>query len=188
MSFVTRFQLSTMSSMGKRIFLVICLIFLSLARVFAQWSGTVRADGAWNLERSNTENADLKLKYAGSKFQAGSDIHFGHSFMPSSQMTSILDAKKEQDEFYKGESKDMNPRKFNASAKFDFEYTFDSRNRLDALLSYGFNGGEENSLLNTERYNYGRSPLFQDHLQQFGSLCRNKGHSGQVYLRRNLEC
>lgn len=137
--------------MKKGIFIT-GLLFLNLASAAAQWSGSVKADGAWNFKQSNTENADFKLKYTGRKFYLGSDIYFGHNFLPSTQTTSILDGKKEQNEYYKGESKEINPHKLNAGARLDFGYVFNQANALDASLSYGYSGKEENSLLQTERY------------------------------------
>lgn len=138
--------------MKRGTILTIFLIFSGIIPALAQWSGSVKADGAWNFKQSNNENADFKLKYTGRKFYLGSDIYFGHSFLPSTQRTSILDGKKEQNEYYKGESKEINPHKLNAGVKFDFGYSFNPDNAMDASLSYGYNGKEENSLLQTERY------------------------------------
>ena len=130
------------------------LFFFSLTPAFAQWSGSVSADGASNFRQSNNENADFKLKYSGNKYYVGTGLNFSHSFLPSSQLTSILDAKKEKNEYYKGESKTIDPRKLNAGAGLNFGYTFNPSNVLDAAMSYGFSGTDEKSLLDSERYNY----------------------------------
>lgn len=138
----------------KRVVLsVIGFTFLSLAPVAAQWSGSVKADGAWNFKQSNNENADFKLKYTGRKFYVGSGIYFGHSYLPSVKTTTILDAKREKNEYYKGENNSIYPRKFNAGARIDFGYTFNPDNLLDASLSYGYSGKDENSVLKTDRCN-----------------------------------
>lgn len=129
------------------------MVLLSLTPAFAQWSGGVKVDGAWNFDRSNSENADVRLKYSGEKFHIGTDIYFGHSFLPSTQRTSILDAKKKENEYYKGEDKATDPRKFNAGARIDFGYVFNPSNMLDASVSYGHSVTSENSVLQTERYN-----------------------------------
>ena len=128
------------------------MMLLSPCKAFAQWSGGLKADGSWNFKKNNTENADFKLKYTGKKYYIGTDIYAGHSFLPSSQMTSIVDAKKEQDEYYKGEIKTMNPKKYNAGINLDFGYLFNAANTINASLGYGFNGANDNSILNTERY------------------------------------
>ncbi|MCQ2185616.1 MAG: outer membrane beta-barrel protein [Bacteroidales bacterium] len=130
----------------------VLLLSLNLTSAFAQWSGSVNADGAWNFLKSNNENADVKLKYNSNNFYVGSGLNFGHSFLPSSQVTSILDAKKEKDQYYKGESKTIDPRKFKAGANLDFGYKFDPLNVLDASVSYSYNSTDEKSLLNSERY------------------------------------
>lgn len=113
-------------------------MLLNFTSASAQWSGSVRTDGAWNFKQSNNENVDFKLKYNGRKFHVASGIYAGHNFLPSTQTTSILDAKKEQNEYYKGENKEMSPLKFNAGAGIDFGYIFNPLNVLDASLSYGF--------------------------------------------------
>lgn len=133
--------------------MTISLILLSITDASAQWSGGIKADGSWNFERSNAENADLKFKYTGQKFYVGANVNYGHSFLPSNQTTSILDAKREQNEYYKGEDKDKNPRRTKAGGALDFGYTFNPYNVLKASLGYGFGETEENSNLETERYN-----------------------------------
>lgn len=137
-------------------FIRICLSILLLfnfATSFAQFSGSVKADGAWNFKKSNNESVDLKMKYTGKKYYIGTNVDFGHNFQPTFQITSILDAKKEKDEYYKGESKSIDPRKFNTGAGVNFCYKFNPNNELDTHLSYGYKGTNEKSLLNTERYN-----------------------------------
>lgn len=132
----------------------VILLLFNLTPAFAQWSGSVSADGASNFGKSNNENADFKLKYSGNKYYVGTGLNFSHSFLPSSQVTSILDAKKEKNEYYKGENKTIDPRKLNAGAGLTFGYTFNPSNVLDAAMSYGFSGTDEKSLLDSERYNY----------------------------------
>ena len=139
--------------------LSIGLLFLTFTSASAQWSGSVKADGAWNFKQSNNENVDFKLKYTGRKFYIGTNAHFSHSFIPISQTTTILDAKKAQDEYYKGEDKLIFPRKFNAGAGIDFGFVFDSYNALDISLDYGYSGTVENSILKTERYSSGNTVL-----------------------------
>lgn len=128
------------------------LLLLNITPAFAQLSGSVNADGAWNFLKSNNENADLKLKYTGKNFYIGSGFDINHNYQPSSQLTSILDAKKEKDEFFKGENKTIDPRKIKAGAGLDFGYNFTPQQVLDGAVAYGFNGSEEKSLLLTERY------------------------------------
>lgn len=138
----------------KKIAILFCIsAFLSQGIAFAQWDGSLKADGGWNFSRNNTENADFGLKFTGEKFHIGGNLRLGHSFLPSSQVTAILDAKKEQDEYYKGESKEMNPRKYNAGIDMNFGYAFNPANTLDAALSYEFSGKNDNSIMETERYN-----------------------------------
>lgn len=120
---------------------------------FAQLSGNVSADGAFNFRKSNNENADLKLKYTGKNYYVGTGLDFGHNFLPSQQVTSIMDGKKEKDEYYKGENKTIDPRKLKAGAGLNFGYKFDPANVMDASVSYSFNGTDEKSTLDTERYN-----------------------------------
>ena len=139
--------------MRRAVLLVIGITFLSLVPTAAQWSGSVKADGAWNFKQSNSENLDFKLKYSGKKFYVGSNVYFGHSYLPSVKTTTILDAKREKSEYYKGENNSIYPRKFNAGAKLDFAYSFNPDNVLNASLSYGYSGKDENSILQTERYN-----------------------------------
>lgn len=131
------------------------LLLFSFTSVFAQLSGSVNTDGAWNFKQSNNEKADLKLKYTGQNYYVGTGFDFGHSFLPSSQVTTIMDAKKEKDEFYKGENKTIDPRKINAGAGVNFGYTFKPGKVLDASFSYSYNGTDETSKLETERYNSG---------------------------------
>ncbi len=139
--------------MKRGLILTVFLTFLGFSSASAQWSGSVKADGSWNFKQSNNENVDFKLKYTGSKFHVGSDIYFGHSYLPSVKTTTILDAKREKNEYYKGENNSIYPQKFNAGAKLDFGYLFNPDNSLDASLSYGYSGKNENSILQTERYN-----------------------------------
>ena len=146
------------------------MMLLSPCKAFAQWSGGLKADGSWNFKKNNTENADFKLKYTGKKYYIGTDIYAGHSFLPSSQMTSIVDAKKEQDEYYKGEIKTMNPKKYNAGINLDLGYLFNAANTINASLGYGFNGANDNSILNTERYrNSDRTTLTGTQIDTTGS-------------------
>lgn len=144
----------------RSVFAAVLMIF-NLAPAFAQLSGSVKADGAWNFLKSNNENADLKLKYTGKNYHIGSAFDFGHNFLPSTEITSILDAKKEKDEFFKGENKTIDPRKMKAGAGLDFGYKFSPRQVLDGAFSYGFNGTEEKSLLKTERYNNGNAAVLE---------------------------
>lgn len=136
-----------------RIIATILLLFGLSTMAFAQLSGNVSADGAFNFRKSNNENADLKLKYTGKNYYVGTGLDFGHNFLPSTQVTTIMDAKKEKDEYYKGENKTIDPRKFKAGAGLNFGYKFDPANVMDASVSYSFNGTDEKSTLNTERYN-----------------------------------
>ena len=76
------------------------LMLLGIDNVYAQWEGGLKVDGGWNFKQSNTENLDFKLKYNGQKFYFGTNVYVGHGFPPSSQVTSILDAKKEESEYY----------------------------------------------------------------------------------------
>lgn len=142
-------------------YIIFCTALLLMASVpsFAQIEGSIKADGAWNFKENNTENADFRLKYKGDKFYIGTTMFVGHSYLPSSQTTAILDAKKDQNEFYKGEEKTMNPRKFNAGAGLDFGFIFNPSNFLDASLGYGYNGVDDKSTLKTERYNSDKSIL-----------------------------
>lgn len=128
------------------------LLLFNLTSAFAQLSGSVKTDGGWNFKQSNVENADLKLKYAGKNYHIGSSFNVGHSFLPSSQVTTILDSKKEMDQFFKGENKSIDPRKFKAGAGLDFGYIFNPQDVLDAAVSYSFTGTEEKSLLMTDRF------------------------------------
>ena len=139
--------------MKRTIAVVVVLMLFCFDPAYAQWSGSVGADGAWGFNRNNRENADFKLKYTGKKFFVGSDIYVGHNFLQSSKTTTILDAKKEQDEYYKGENKEISPRKLNAGAGIDFGYIFNPYNKLGATLGYGFSGTDEESVQQTERYN-----------------------------------
>lgn len=139
--------------MGRRSVLVAILLLAGLGSASAQWEGTLKADGAWNMKQSNNENVDFKLKYKGDKFYFGTGVYFGHNFMPSIQTTSVLDAKKEMNEYYKGEEKSTNPRKFNTGINLDFGYFFNSNNTVTASVGYGFDGTDSNSFLRTERYN-----------------------------------
>lgn len=134
-------------------------LLLNFSSAFAQFSGSVKADGAWNFKKSNNEKAELKLKYAGENYHVGTGFDFGHSFLPSLQTTSIMDAKKEKSEYYKGEYKSIDPRKFNAGAGIDFGYAFSPKNILDAAMSYSYSGTDEKSLLNTERFDKNSSAL-----------------------------
>lgn len=143
-----------------RITITILLLF-NFVSAFAQLSGSVKADGAWNFLKSNNESAELKLKYTGNNYYIGSGLDLGHSFLPSSQITSILDAKKEQNEYFKGENKNTDPRKVKAGAGLDFGYLFAPDRVLDAGVSYSFSGTEEKSLLNTERYNSNGDDILQ---------------------------
>lgn len=145
--------------MKKGVIIASMLILLCSGSAFAQWSGRLNADGAWNFKQSNNENADFKLKYTGEKFYIGTNLYLGHNYLPSTQTTSILDAKKEESEYYKGENKDKNPRNYNAGAGIDFGYVFNPDNVLSATLGYKFSGKDENSHLQTERYNIDRSTL-----------------------------
>lgn len=141
---------------------IVTILFLfNLTLAFAQLSGSVKADGAWNFKQSNNENADLKLKYSGKNFYIGSGFDFGHSFLPSTQTTSILDAKKEKSEYYKGENKATDPRKMRAGAGLNFGYNFSPDKVLDGAISYGFSGTDEKSLLKTERYDNGNATALE---------------------------
>lgn len=145
---------------SPRVIATILLLF-NLTSALAQFSGSVNADGSWNFKKGNNENADVKLKYAGKNYYVGSGLNFGHSFLPSEQVTSILDAKKEKDEFFKGEFKTVDPRKIKAGAGLDFGYIFSPGQVLDAAVSYGFSGREESSLLETQRFNSGSDDILE---------------------------
>ena len=139
--------------MKKEVSIFFILAYLSVCPAFAQWEGSVMANGGWNFKQSNAEDADFKLKYSGERFYIGTDINVGHGFQPSSQITSILDAKKEQSEYYKGENKTTEPRSYKAGVNLDFGYIFNPANVLSASVGYGFDGKDEYSILETERYN-----------------------------------
>ena len=139
--------------MKKEVAIIFILASLSVCPAFAQWEGSLKANGGWNFLQSNTEDADFKLKYSGKKFYIGTGVYIGHGFQPSVQITSILDAKKEQSEYYKGESKTIKPRNYKAGANIDFGYIFNPANVLSASVNYEFSGKNEYSDLETERYN-----------------------------------
>ncbi|MCQ2172488.1 MAG: outer membrane beta-barrel family protein [Bacteroidales bacterium] len=139
--------------MKKEVAIIFILASLSVCPAFAQWEGSLKANGGWNFLQSNTEDADFKLKYSGKKFYIGTGVYIGHGYQPSSQITSILDAKKEQSEYYKGENKTIKPRNYKAGANIDFGYIFNPANVLSASVGYGFSGKDEYSNLETERYN-----------------------------------
>lgn len=83
-----------LSKTGKTLISTLVLLTgISIVPVSAQWEGSVKADGGWNFQRSNKENADLKLKYSNEKFHIGANLYFGRSFLPENKVTSILDAK-----------------------------------------------------------------------------------------------
>ena len=173
--------------MKKEVAIIFTLAFLSACPAFAQLEGSVMANGGWNFKQSNTEDADFKLKYSSEKFYIGTDIYVGHAFQPSSQITSILDAKKEQNEYYKGENKTINPRNYKTGINIDFGYTFNPANILSASLGYGFSGKDERSALETERYN----GLGNDHLT--GSqidTTYNRSHkiNGQIAYSHKFVC
>lgn len=109
--------------MKKNIIICAVLLLLALTPAFAQVEGSLKADGAWNFKENNTENADFKLKYKGNKFYIGTRLFAGHSYLPSTQTTALLDAKKEQREYYKGEEKTMNLRWLDAGADIDLLLT-----------------------------------------------------------------
>lgn len=129
------------------------LMLLGIDNAYAQWEGGLKVDGGWNFKQSNTENLDFKLKYNGQKFYFGTNVYVGHGFQPSSQVTSILDAKKEESEYYKGENKTMKPRNYKAGGSLDFGYRFNPANVLSASFGYGYSGKDETSNLETQRYN-----------------------------------
>lgn len=158
-------------------FIRICisiLLLFNFATSFAQFSGSVKAEGAWNLKKSNKENIDLKTKYTGKNYYVGTNIDFGYNFQPTTQLTTILDAKKEKDEYYKGENKSIDPRKINTGVGVNFYYKFNPKNELDANLSYSFNRTNEKSTLNTERYNNSSSSLVTG-TQKDTTYIRNHG-------------
>ena len=139
--------------MRKISVLLFVFFFICINSAYAQWDGNLKVDGGWNFLKSNTENADFKLKYTGEKFYLGTDLYAGHSFLPSSQITSTIDTKQEMSEYYKGEDKTMNPRTYKTGINLDFGYLFNNSNTLDASLGYGFSGKDDYSFLETERYN-----------------------------------
>lgn len=139
--------------MKNGLFAAIVIFLFSFKPAYAQWEGSLKADGSWNFDKNNSENLDFKLKYKGQKFFVGTNIYFGHNYLPSTQTTSILDAKKEQNEYYKGEKKDLSPRKLNTGINLDFGYFFNPENTLSASIGYGYNGTNSYSSLLTERFN-----------------------------------
>ena len=139
--------------MRKEVSIILMLAALSVCPAFAQWKGSLKANGGWNFKQGNNEDVDFKLKYSGEKFYIGTGLYVGHAFQPSSQITSILDAKKEQSEYYKGENKTTKPRNYKAGANLEFGYIFNPANVLSASVGYGFSGKDEYSILETERYN-----------------------------------
>ena len=139
--------------MKKIVAVIFVLVSLGVRPAFAQWEGSLKANGGWNFLQSNTEDADFRIKYSGKKFYIGTGVYIGHGHQPSAQLTSILDAKKEQSEYYKGESKTIKPRNYKAGANIDFGYIFNPSNVLSASVGYGFSGKNEYSDLETERYN-----------------------------------
>lgn len=143
-----------LSKTGKTLISTLVLLTgISIVPVSAQWEGSVKADGGWNFQRSNKENADLKLKYSNEKFHIGANLYFGRSFLPENKVTSILDAKKEQNEYYKGENKKTDSEKYSAGAKLDFGLNFNQQNTLNLNLGYGISGTDKYSDQYTERYN-----------------------------------
>lgn len=155
----SRAILTNVYGMKRTLILTAMLALLCAGTASAQWSGSLKADGGWNFLKSNRENADFKLKYTADKYYLGTGLYIGHNFTTSTQTTSILDSKKEQDEYYKGEEKGMNPRKLDAGANLDFGYLFNAANALDLSINYGYNGKSDNSILETERYNHNRTSL-----------------------------
>ena len=139
--------------MKKIVAVIFVLVSLGVRPAFAQWEGSLKANGGWNFLQSNTEDADFRIKYSGKKFYIGTGVYIGHDHQPSAQLTSILDAKKEQSEYYKGENKTIKPRNYKAGANIDFGYIFNPANVLSASVGYGFSGKDEYSNLETERYN-----------------------------------
>lgn len=128
-------------------------LFLSPLVASAQWHGALSANGGWNFKQGNTENVDFKLSYSDSNLSVGSHVFFSHGFRPSSKVTSILDAKKQQDEFYKGENKSMQNQHLDAGADVSIDYRFNPANTLNASVGYRFDRSFEASSLLSERIN-----------------------------------
>lgn len=128
-------------------------LFLFPLVASAQWQRSLSAEGGWNFKRGNSENVDFKLSYSDSNLTVGTHLFFGHDFRPSSEVTSILDAKKQQDEYYKSESEDIENQHFNAGAGVSLGYRFNRANALNASVDYRFNRSYEASSLLTERFN-----------------------------------
>lgn len=142
----------------KKIF-AFAFLSLCVTLVSAQVEGDLDVSGDWNFKQNNTEILDFNLKYKGKKFFIGTNIYFGHSYQPYSVTTCLLDEKKEENEYYKEENKDVKQRTLGAGASINFGYTFNEFNILTASIGYGYNGRNETSHLLTDRYNADRSIL-----------------------------
>lgn len=152
--------------------------------VFAQWEGGFKGDGSWNFEKNNSENADFKLKYKEDKISFGTNLFFNRSYLPSTQITSILDAKNEQDKFYKGEGKSIQPTKLNMGINLDLDCRFNQANTLNASVGYSYATTAETSELKSERYDLANTnPL--NGIQNDTALLRiHKINSSVVYKHK----
>lgn len=134
----------------KKLFSIFVAFFLSIAS-YAQWSGNLDLGGGTNFSGSNNENAAFKVKYSGKRTYVGLNLAGSHNYMPSEQQTTIIDVKKEGNEYYKAEDKIIKPRNWDARAGVDFGYALDTLNAIDVSVSYSIRSGNEFVRLSTER-------------------------------------
>ena len=128
----------------KKIF-AFAFLSLCVTLVSAQVEGDLDVSGDWNFKQNNTEILDFNLKYKGKKFFIGTNIYFGHSYQPYSVTTCLLDEKKEENEYYKEENKDVKQRTLGAGleAIVGYLYLTDSK-RLNLFFKEVFKGGINN--------------------------------------------
>lgn len=130
---------------------LVCLL-LSAGNIHAQWTGSLSTDGAYNFKQSNRENLSFNLKYNAEKFYVGTELGGAHNYLPTSEITEILDSKQEGGAYYKSEDKELCPRNWNIRGAVLFGYRFNERNTLDYTLNCVYKRKMDFPMLSTFRF------------------------------------
>ena len=146
-----------MSIRDKKI-IVLWALALFPSIVSGQLSGNIEGLGLWNFKQGHKEDVKLALKFDTTKMDMTFKISGGHKYNPTTETTSVLDAKNPESLYSKYEDKQLYKRNWNINTELDFGLRLTKQDNLTLGLAYNYKGDKDRPLLSTYRYDiYGDS-------------------------------
>lgn len=111
---------------------------------FAQWTGSVQANGGLHQKvdniRGGDADLDLKFRHKGKKHWAGINLYGVYGCIPSNEENTTRDFSQSGREIYKTENSDILDERFKVAAGLDFGWRFNEKNELGLTLGAKYGG------------------------------------------------